>query len=58
MDNNGLVAIKGSLRENGKLIIVLDDEDIKQMIKAKEKDEDFEEIIVEKLDSLLIELEK
>ncbi len=29
-------AIKGTLRENGKLIIVLDDSDIKQMIYAVE----------------------
>ena len=50
--------IKGILRENGKLIIVLDDEDIKEMIKLKEEGEDPTIILTNKLDYLLTHLEK
>ena len=58
IDKNGIKAIKGILRENGKLIIVLDDSDIKQMIYAKEHGEDYIEIIINKLDKMLVSLEK
>lgn len=58
VDKNGMKAIKGILRENGKLIIVLDDDDIKQMIYSKEHNEDYFEILVNKLDKMLISLEK
>ena len=51
-------AIKGILRETGKLMIVLDDNDIKKMIYAKEHNEDYFEILVNKLDKMLISLEK
>ena len=46
-------AIKGTLRENGKLLIVLDDNDLKQMICAKENGEDYNEILMSKLDNLM-----
>lgn len=58
VDKNGIKAIKGTLRENGKLIIVLDDSDIKQMIYAKEHGEDYIEILINKLDKMLVSLEK
>lgn len=58
IDKNGIKAIKGILRENGKLIIVLDDSDIKQMIYAKEQGEDYIEILINKLDKMLVSLEK
>lgn len=58
VDKNGMKAIKGTLRENGKLLIVLDDNDIKQMIYAKENGEDYNEILINKLDNLLMTLEK
>lgn len=58
VDKNGIKAIKGTLRENGKLIIVLDDSDIKQMIYAKEHGEDYIEILINKLDKMLVFLEK
>lgn len=58
VDKNGIKAIKGTLRENGKLIIVLDDSDIKQMIYAKEHGEDYIEILINKLDKMLASLEK
>lgn len=58
IDKNGIKAVKGTLRENGKLIIVLDDNDVKKMIYAKENGEDYNEILTNKLDKLLVELEK
>lgn len=58
VDKNGIKAIKGTLRENGKLIIVLDDRDIKQMIYAKEHGEDYIQILINKLDKMLVSLEK
>mgnify|MGYP004542060721 FL=1 len=58
VDKNGIKAIKGTLRENGKLIIVLDDSDIKQMVYAKEHGEDYIEILINKLDKMLVSLEK
>lgn len=58
VDKNGIKAIRGTLRENGKLIIVLDDNDIKQMIYAKEHGEDYVEILINKLDKMLVSLEK
>lgn len=58
IDKNGMKAIKGILRENGKLIIVLDDKDIKQMIKAKEQGEDYHKVLITKLDHLFVSLEK
>ena len=58
VDKNGIKAIKGTLRENGKLIIVLDDDDIKQMVYAKEHGEDYIEILINKLDKMLVSLEK
>ena len=58
INKNGYTMIKGILRENGKLIIVLDDEDIKEMIKLKEEGEDPTIILTNKLDYLLTHLEK
>ena len=58
VDKNGIKAIKGTLRENGKLIIVLDDRDLKQMIYAKEHGEDYIQILINKLDKMLVSLEK
>lgn len=58
VDKNGMKAIKGTLRENGKLMIVLDDSDIKQMIYDKEHDEDYYERLTNKLDAMLVSLEK
>lgn len=58
VDKNGKKAIKGILRENGKLIIVLDDGEMMQMINKKLKNENPSDYLSEKLDELLIGLEK
>lgn len=55
---NGEKMIKGILRETGKLILVLNDEEVKEMIKLKEKGENPSIVLMNKLDFLLIHLEK
>ena len=57
-DDHSIWATKGCLRENGKLIILLDIEDINRMIQKKNDHEDPANVLLEKLDTLLIELEK
>ncbi len=56
---NANYAIKGCLRESGKLIISLSDEDLINMLKLK-KNEEYSpvEYLSNKLDELLLELEK
>lgn len=51
-------AAKGSLREYGKLIILLKIEDINRMIDLKNEYKDPSTVLLDKLDELLIELEK
>lgn len=57
-DDNSVWAVKGCLRENGKLIILLNIEDIKKMYKMKEENDDPSIYLMNKLDRLLLELEK
>lgn len=58
VDENGLKAIKGSIRENGKLIISLNDEDLFSMVNMKNNNNIPSDYLSEKLDVLLLELEK
>lgn len=59
IDDHALQAIKGSLRENGKLILTLSDRDLLKMADVKEKgDREPAEILSEMLDNLLVHLEK
>ena len=57
-DDNSLWAAKGSLRENGKLIMLINKGDVIEMIKKKENSEDPSEYLLEILDGMLIALEK
>ena len=58
-DENALAAAKGCLRESGKLILCLLDEDLKELLRIKEKDEQpTAEFFEAMLDDLLIHLEK
>ena len=58
-DENALAAAKGCLRESGKLILCLSDEDLKELLRIKEKDEQpTAEFFEAMLDDLLIHLEK
>ena len=58
IDANGQKAVKGVLRENGKLIIVLTNDDLLQMLQQKAEGKDPADYLSEKLDTLLIDLEK
>ena len=58
IDSNGLKASKGVLRESGKLIIVLNDDDVYNMIKSKVNNDSPADYLAEKLDNMLLELEK
>ena len=56
---SALAAARGSLRENGKLILCLSDKDIKDLIDIKEKDQQSTGSFLETmLDDILIHLEK
>ncbi|MCM1127957.1 MAG: hypothetical protein NC429_16000 [Lachnospiraceae bacterium] len=58
-DENALAAVRGSLRESGKLILCLSDRDILEMIEIKERNEQpTEAFLGAMLDDLLIHLEK
>lgn len=57
-DENAYWAAKGSLRENGKLIILLDTNDLIAMNKLKISQENPAEYLLDKLDNLLLDLEK
>lgn len=55
---NALKAIKGCLREQGKVILPLSDNDILTMLNMYYKEINPTDYLSEKLDKLLIELEK
>ena len=57
-EENARWAAKGSLRENGKLIILLDTEDLIKMNRMKMEQDDPTDYLMSKLDDLLLELEK
>lgn len=57
-DKNSYKAIKGILRDEGKLIIVLSNEDMVNMLCKIENQENPSDYIYDKLDKILIELEK
>lgn len=58
-DKNAQKAAKGCLRENGKLILCLSDEDLMQLIEIKERGEaETAEYLSNCLDDLLVQLEK
>lgn len=58
INTNGIKAIKGCLRENGKLIIVLTDNDLKEMLYIKYRNESPSDYMMNILDYLLLTLEK
>ena len=57
-DENAFWAAKGCLRENGKLIMLLETEDLIEMNKMKIDQEDPSNYLLDKLDEFLLELEK
>lgn len=57
-DRNGIKLTKGVLRESGKLILIVDNNDLKEMIKLNENGEKSSIVLTRKLDELLTKLEK
>ena len=57
-NENAYWAAKGSLRENGKLILLLNTNDLIEMNQMKLKQNDPSVYLLDKLDELLLELEK
>lgn len=57
-NKNAEKMIRGILRETGKLIIVLDDKDIKEMIELHNSNDDPTRVLIRKLDDILMTLEK
>jgi len=55
-DKNGLLTIQGAMRENGKLIIPLTDDDLCEMLKLKNKGDDPSDYIFNIVDDFLMEL--
>lgn len=58
IDSNALQAIKGSIREQGKVILSLTDDDMLQMIQMYNNGNNPTDYLSMKLDKLLIQLEK
>ena len=57
-EENARWAAKGCLRENGKLILLLETKDLIEMNRLKEEQEDLSDYLQNKLDEFLLELEK
>ena len=57
-DNNAEKAIRGTLRENGKLILSVNNQGLIEMIEAKYKGREPSGFLYDQLDTLLVELEK
>lgn len=57
-EENARWAAKGCLRENGKLILLLETKDLIEMNRLKEEQEEPSDYLQNKLDELLLELEK
>ena len=58
MDTNAKKAARGSLREQGKIILCLSDEDINKLIVMRNSDEEPADYLEVLLDNMLLELEK
>ena len=57
-DKHADIAIRGILRDEGKLIVALSNKDLVTMLKMKQRDEDPADFLSKRLDTLLIDLEK
>ena len=57
-DNNAEKAIRGTLRENGKLILIVNNQGLIEMIEAKTKGREPSGYLYDQLDTMLVDLEK
>ncbi|MFH0866217.1 MAG: hypothetical protein V1904_08475 [Bacteroidota bacterium] len=57
-DSNAIKAAKGALKESGKLIICLADDELNEMALAKDKGDEPEKILMVKIDKFLVEINR
>jgi hypothetical protein len=57
-DKNALAAARGSLRESGKLVINLTADDLCNMLHLKDSGDDHNAVLVERVDEMLMKLER
>ncbi len=57
-DNNALAASRGALREHGKLIINLDIEQLCKMLKLRDNNDDYNDVLVNIVDDMLMRLDR
>jgi hypothetical protein len=57
-DNNALAASRGALRETGKLIVNLNIDDLCKMLRMKDQGDDHNAVLVDKVDEMLMKLER
>jgi hypothetical protein len=57
-DDNALLAARGALRESGKLIVNLDVKDLCELLKRRDAGDDHNALLVERLDKMLMMLER
>jgi hypothetical protein len=57
-DKNALAAARGALREQGKLLINLNLDDICDMLHRRDKGDDHNSILVDRVDEMLTKLER
>ncbi len=55
-DKNAEIAAKGALRETGKLIVNLTDSDLCEMLTLKDNSDDYTEVLIKKIDEMLIKM--
>lgn len=58
IDTNGDKLVKGILRETGKLMLVLNDDDVIKMIELYDNGDKASDVLMKKLDKMLVTLEK
>lgn len=56
IDENGQFAIHGSVRENGKFILILDDDEVIEMLEKSKDGSDVTDLLFNKIDDLLMKL--
>ncbi|MGF6229247.1 hypothetical protein QFZ27_003202 [Inquilinus ginsengisoli] len=57
-DKNALHAARGALRENGKLILIISSQELCQVLRGKDRGDDPTNLLIEKLDDMLTQIER
>ena len=56
IDENGQITINGAIRENGKFILILDDNEVIEMLEKSKDGSDITDLLFNKIDDLLMKL--